>query len=252
MVQVYLKLLTFVNSMKFLEIQRNQLRRALFVGILLSFGLVNAQESEVERLSGFKKFKKDSQIYDQERQKAYSAYLESLEKDAFDQKKALEEYRKVKKTEKPLEDTKYYQQYLDAKVAEQKDADDGLAEFMKEKKKWNAKKYDRPFTEEYELGLLTERPRYDYKKRALYGAKPKYKVATPSTGAAASSPGAYSPPFDYGGDNGYIPPPPPPMEPFLDEIPPPPPMPMDGMGDFNNDGFIPPPPPPPPMFDGEF
>ncbi len=159
MVQVYLKLLTFVNSIKFLEIQRNQLRRALFVGILLSFGLVNAQESEVERLSGFKKFKKDSQIYDQERQKAYSAYLESLEKDAFDQKKALEEYRKVKKTEKPLEDTKYYQQYLDAKVAEQKDADDGLAEFMKEKKKWNAKKYDRPFTEEYELGLLTERPR---------------------------------------------------------------------------------------------
>lgn len=239
MVQVYLKIILLLRK-------RLQLSGALFVCIFLSYSPVRSQESEVERLSGFKTFKKENAIYDGEREKGYAVYLEQLEKEAYDRKKALEDYRKSRKQEKSLEETSYYLEYRKEVLKDQKEYEESLSQYLKEKKKWTSSRFKRPFSEEYELDILSDRPRYDYKKRALYGAKPKFKQAPSSS----NSGGSYvPPPPDFGGDGGFIPPPPPPFEPF-DEIPPPP-MPLDG-GDFNNDGFIPPPPPPPPMFDGEF
>lgn len=243
MVQVYLKI-------KLPSKKSVQSSCAVLLGILLFVGHARGQESEVERLDGFKSFKKENSIYDREREKGYAAYLEALEKQAFENKKSLEDYRKNKKLEKPLEETKYYSEYKKDQLEDQKEYEEAQKNYLAEKKKWSSAKFKRPFTEEFELDILSDRPRYEYKKRAMYGAKPKYKPA-PGTGSSAG--GYVPPPPDFGGDGGFIPPPPPPpaFEP-MDEIPPPPPMPMDGMGDFNNDGFIPPPPPPPPMFDGEF
>jgi hypothetical protein len=88
------------------------------------------------------------------------------------------------------------------------------------------------------LGLDTERPRYDYRKRAMFGAKqklgssassgPSGSGSTPSFGGRGSLPPP--PTFDdiSGADNGYVPAPN-----------------MDDFGDIP-----PPPPPPPPMYDG--
>lgn len=247
MVQVYLKIISLFK--KALQVSCAVLLSSLLI-VVNGYG----QESEVERLGGFKTFKKESSVYDREREKGYAAYLENLEKEAFEKKKALQEHRKSKKEERPLEETKYYTEYKKDVLEDQQDYEDSLKAYMAEKKKWSSAKFKRPFSEEFELDILSDRPRYEYKKRAMYGAKPKYKPA-PSANTGSSSGGYVPPPPDFGGDGGFIPPPPPPPPPFepMDEIPPPPPMPMDGLGDFNNnDGFIPPPPPPPPMFDGEF
>ncbi|MCB0368357.1 MAG: hypothetical protein KDD45_02690 [Bdellovibrionales bacterium] len=229
------------------------------MSIIFCQSQLQAAESEMKRLDGFRQFKKDSQAYDYEREKAYSAYLENLEKEAFDREKAIEDYRKNKKKTKPLEDTPAYLDDLQVKLAWQKKYEEDLQSYKAQREAFFYKKQHRPFSEEYELDILSNRPRYEYQKRALYGAKPKYKKVPMNEYGGAPASGMPYLPSDAGNDSSDIPPPPPLppdiSQPFLDEIPPPPPMPMDGGYDYNGDGndgdFIPP-PPPPPMFDGEF
>lgn len=221
---------------------------------------VQEHEMEHERLSGYKEYVEESQVYERERLRSYRAYLESVEKDLFEKNKALRDFKKNQKIEKQESDeADNYSEYLEAQAKDQKTADIALEEFKRNQRRSRAIEAKRDFTEEEELGIFVERPRYDYKKRAMFGAKPKYKSAAKSGSGGGS--GASAP--DFATDSGYIPPPPPPMpaelpnEPFYDEIPPPPPPPLPFPGDYGNgemggDGYIPPPPPPPPMFDGEF
>ncbi len=243
-------------------------------GLLLSFLLVSSvwlrpvqariqeHEMEQERLSGYKEYVDENQIFDRERLRSYRAYLESVEKDLFEKSKSLRDFRKTKKIEKQESDEiDNYKEFLSEQLKQDKADNVAMQEYRKNQRKSKAIQDKRDFTEEEELGIFVERPRYDYKKRALYGAKPKYKIAT-KPGSGAGGGGASSPSPDFATDSGYIPPPPPPLpaelpnEPFYDEIPPPPPPPFPA--DFGNgggemgDGYIPPPPPPPPMFDGEF
>lgn len=222
---------------------------------------IQEHEMEQERLSGYKEYVEESQVFDRERLRSYRAYLESVEKDLFEKNKALRDFRKSQKLEKQENDeVDNYKEYLAEQLKLDKADRVAMEEYRKNQRKSKIIQNKRDFTEEEELGIFVERPRYDYKKRAIYGAKPKYKIATkPGAGSSGSS-GASAP--DFATDSGYIPPPPPPLpaemsnEPFYDEIPPPPPPPFPA--DFNNgggemgDGYIPPPPPPPPMFDGEF
>ena len=176
---------------------------------------------------------------------------EKAEPDIQSLKEFKEELKKQKKSDSESDS---FHVFLKEKKEESKDYDDSKREFIKAQKRSHAIESKRDFTEEEELNVFLNRPRYEYRKRALFGAKPNYKVATKST---SSSPTSTQP--EFGTDSGYIPPPPPPPmpsdmpnEPFYDEIPPPPPPPLPS--DFGNDfgdGYIPP-PPPPPMFDGEF
>ncbi len=241
---------------------------SLFLAIAstFSFNMVHArieeQEMEQERLSGYKDQISESQIYDRERLRAYKAYLEELEKDVFEKRKALRDFKRDQDLQgKKDDEADRFEEFNREKIDEQKDYEEKRAEYVKNKKKNHAIEAQRDFTEEEELDIFLDRPRYNYKKRAMYGAKPKYKVAKSGKGSSGASPP------DFGADSGYIPPPPPPPvdmpnEPFYDEIPPPPPPPapmpnsdfgggVQGNGEFG-DGYIPPPPPPPPMFDGEF
>lgn len=225
-----------------------------------SHARVEEHEMEQERLSGYREQVVETQIFDRERLRSYRAYLESLEKELFDKNKALREFKVAqKKQEKKEDESNSFEIFVKEKNEELREAETARLEYKRNRKKSQAIESQRDFSEEEELGIYVERPRYDYKKRALYGAKPKYKIAVSKSGGAAAP---YSPP-DFGTDSGYIPPPPPPPIPempndqFFDEIPPPPPPPPIMPGDFNNggefgDGYIPPPPPPPPMFDGEF
>ncbi|OYZ20708.1 MAG: hypothetical protein B7Y39_10495 [Bdellovibrio sp. 28-41-41] len=223
---------------------------------------IQEHEMEQERLSGYKEYVDENQIFDRERLRSYRAYLESVEKDLFEKSKSLRDFRKTKKIEKQESDEiDNYKEYLSEQLKQDKADNVAMQEYRKNQRKSKAIQDKRDFTEEEELGIFVERPRYDYKKRAMYGAKPKYKIAT-KPGSGAGGDGASSPSPDFATDSGYIPPPPPqlpaemPNEPFYDEIPPPPPPPFpadfgNGGGDMG-DGYIPPPPPPPPMFDGEF
>ncbi|NUM60174.1 MAG: hypothetical protein HUU56_16185 [Bdellovibrionaceae bacterium] len=224
----------------------------LILVLLLAGFFLKAEEEEYERLQDFKRFKKDNKIIDEEREKGLAVYLEELDKEAFESRKALQEYKKQKKTERNSEDSKYYEEYLKEKKDQEQVYQEDLDEYLKDKKKYSSGKYKRPFSEEFELGILSDRPRYDYKKRALYGAKPKFKSSEGKGSSSGGASGTNSFPGSNNSrpDNNFTPPAP--VDPFFDDIPPPPPpMPMDDGGGFNNDGFIPP-PPPPPMFDGEF
>lgn len=216
---------------------------------------VQEQRMEQERLSGYKEYVEESQIYERERLRSYRAYLESVEKDLFEKNKALRDFRKTKKIEKQESDeADNYRVHIDEQKKGEKAAEIARQEYRKNERRNKIIESKRDFTEEEELGIFVERPRYDYKKRAMYGAKPQYKTTVKT--------GSVTPPPDFATDSGYIPPPPPPPmpaelpnEPFYDEIPPPPPPPFPGEfgnGDSGGDGYIPPPPPPPPMFDGEF
>lgn len=234
----------------------------VFLGVTYTAVQAKVKEHEVEqeRLSGYKDHVLESQIYDRERLRAYHAYLESVEKDLFEKQKALREFKlALKKQGKSDDESINFKVFLEEKNAEMKEYWEAELEYKKNKKKSSIIENRRDFTEEEELGIYAERPRYDYKKRALYGAKPKYKIAT--KGGSSNNGANSSPDFapDFATDSGFIPPPPPlptdmPNEPFYDEIPPPPPpIPSDfGNGGDFGDGYIPPPPPPPPMFDGEF
>lgn len=231
--------------------------RILLSLFIITPALARVQEHEVEqaRLSGYKEYIEENQAYERERLRSYRAYLESVEKDMFEKNKALHDFKRNKKIEQQESDEPdNYKDYLAEQKKDEKNADIALQEYKKNQRRSKLMEARRDFTEEEELGIFVERPRYDYKKRAMYGAKPKYKTAEKSISEGGGS--AFPAVPDFATDSGYIPPPPPPPmnEPFYDEIPPPPPMPFPadyGDGDMG-DGYIPPPPPPPPMFDGEF
>ena len=238
-----------------------------FVCILaggISHARIEEYELEQERLSGYKGQVIETQVFDRERLRSYRAYLESLEKELFDKKRALRDFKREQtKQDKKDEESHSFEIFEKEKRDELREQEEARVEYKKNKRKSQAIEATRDFTEEEELGIYVERPRYDYKKRALYGAKPKFKIAVSKGGGGSAGASGSS---DFGTDSGYIPPPPPPAippglpdipnEPFYDEIPPPPPpppMPNEfGNGGEFGDGYIPPPPPPPPMFDGEF
>jgi hypothetical protein len=107
----------------------------------------------------------------------------------------------------------------------------------------------RKFSEEQELKIFATRPRYDDKKRTLYGAKTNYAAPKSFGGSSGGSPVGgmddsmpSAPPVDSGNMD-YFPPPPPPPPPMDDyNIPPPPPS--DEYGNPVTDFGMPPPPPP--------
>ncbi|MGZ3769596.1 MAG: hypothetical protein ACXVCP_10620 [Bdellovibrio sp.] len=238
----------------------------ILVSLLSSFSW--AQTSERTRLSGFEEFKKEEGQFDTARAKGEKAHLEEEEQWINQRNRNLNEYKKEKKQAEISDDGP--EAKADAaekkKYAEvhEKNRKDYVIEKSKEEK-ISREDLKLP-SESQELGLNETRPRYDYKKRVLYGARQKFGK-TPAETASSSSPGRpgsvpgsgptpnFPPPptFDDFGDNGYVPAPMPPDD-FGDMPPPPPPPPPPPFGgdDFGGGDSFPPPPPPPPPFDGDF
>ena len=110
-----------------------------------------------------------------------------------------------------------------------------------------------------ELGLPEDRPRYDVKKRVLYGATSHFGKGSGPSGGGSSFPDSGSGGFTPSGGGGGMDEFPAPPTSFPDDSfdlpppPPPPPMPFDDSTGLNApfDDF-PPPPPPPPADDFQF
>lgn len=231
--------------------------------------------AEKERLSGFAEHQNSEKQFDVARQQGERAYFEKEEQWEVQRERALLDYQRHKTKNEMTEDGPEAK----ADIAEKKNYEQ---EYEKSRIAYEAKKSQMTQvrrgagmpTEAQEYGLDVERPRYDYKKRASFGAPLKFGSARPSSGSTRpSSPsygGGYVPPPTYdpgptfGGDSGFPPPPTfddfggegdggyvpaPNMEDYGDVPPPPPPPPFGddfGGGGFNPD-FPPPPPPPPPF-----
>lgn len=229
--------------------------------------------AEKERLSGFAEHQKGEQQFDVARQQGERAYFEKEEQWEVQRERARLDYQRHKTKNDMAEDGPEAR----ADIAEKKKYEQ---EYEKSRVAYEAKKAHLDQvrrgsglpTEEQEYGLNVERPRYDYKKRASFGAP--LKLGSSSAGARPSLPsspsfgGGYVPPPTYdpgptfGGDSSFPPPPTfddfggedggyvpaPNMEDYGDVPPPPPPPPFgdDFGGGFNPD-FPPPPPPPPPF-----
>ncbi len=232
----------------------------LFMGMLsmISYQLAFAQveHPELERVRGFDDYKKQRRMNDREREKGLALHLERIEMERREYEAALQEHRKAKRKEKPLESTPSYKENVRDRERDKQKRLEEQEEFIADKKVEKKRLTQAQINKLEELGLPEDRPRFDIKKRTLYGAASPFDKAPPATGGGSNS---FAP-----SDNSFPTPPPaqfdefppPPTFPGDDNFdlpPPPPPMPYDeGMG-LNNPPFDEfPPPPPPPMDDFQF
>lgn len=222
------------------------------------------QNDDKGRLSAFEEHKKEQLQFESARAKGERAYLEEEEKRENQKNRNLQEYKKTKKEILMTEDGPEAAEDAAVKKRFAENYEKELKAFTaKQKRQENLdrKKLKLP-SEAQELGLDEPRPRYDYRRRSVYGAKPKFGKGTdvgssrggslPSRGSApgGSAPSFPPPPsFDDFGDDGYVPAPN--MDDFGDVPPPPPPPPLPFGGDDGGVDDFPPPPPPPPPFGGD-
>ncbi|MFP5519014.1 MAG: hypothetical protein ACLGGX_03875 [Bdellovibrionia bacterium] len=232
--------------------------KTLFGTLILISHFAMAQHPEEVRLRGFAQHQKGIDRFDRSRDKGEIAYLEELEKWERQRLAALEEHKKQKKIESPQEGGKEWRADLAEKQAYEQELEQSRQDYIKKQDRFNRQNAANLPSEEEELGLTGEqRPRYDIKKRASFGAPLGFGLksagSTSKGGSFGGGSGSFpAPPAfnDFGDDSGFVPgsnlgeydsgsdfPPPPP--------PPPPPF-SDG-GDFPE---FPPPPPPPDFNDG--
>ena len=214
------------------------------------------------RLKSFKDEVKGNKIFDEEREKALSEFLEEQEKWDLYRDRGLREYRAEKRKDSaPRVGSVEYNAYLEEKESEEARYERSRKIHVETKNKFSSKNSLETISrlESEELGLYAERPRYDLRRRALN----KWVNSGSKTGGSGFT----------GSSANYQPPPPPPVDfspapefpaapaPYegFDEsaqAPLPPPVfdsnnggMSDGFMNPNGDLSIPPPPPPPPDFD---
>ncbi len=234
----------------------------------LALKLKDELEHETKRRNDFKVNRSAKQTYEQEREKGLSLFLEEQEKWDVTREKGLKEQRafRLKSIDRDENSPEYRQ---DQKVKKKYEAD---LELSRQKQIATKQQVTQLFknkvsvTEEEELGLYNNRPRYAQRARGSNKWSLKGKAQSGSSGANSSSSsnsgGSWqsgdlgtSAPFDYPPipNQDYVP-----TDNFDDLPPPPPMMPYEGYGapggfdmPYGNGGnqeFAPPvgyPPPPP-------
>lgn len=209
----------------------------LLLSFLLTPFLAFAQHPEVVRLRGFAEHQSENRRYDKTRDRGEISYLEEVEKWERKRIAAIEEHKRQKKIQSPKEGGPEWQ--ADQKVKRQQELDLAKArqQYVVSRDNFDRSKYKGLPTEAQELDLVgPQRPRYELKKRATFGAPLKFGIRGSGGGSSAggsfsgSSGGSFPPPptfDDFGdGDSGYVPAP--------------------NLGEYDSGGDFPPPPPPPP------
>lgn len=242
-------------------------KRILFVLATLAPTLLFAANKEEVRLRGFAEHQNNQTQFEDARSRGEKAYLEQQEQWELARERTAEEYTKQKKS-RSMEDDGPEAKADEAQKKEWADQLEKERRDYVELKAQNKSEVVRGKngipTEAEELNLADNRPRYDYKKRAYFGAPGKYKAGSSRGSGGSSGGGSWGggstpsfpnpPPFeDFGpSDGGYVPAPNMPDD-FGDVPPPPPPPPPPPFGDepFGSDMTS---PIPPPTFDdgGDF
>lgn len=208
-------------------------------------------QHEANRRKAYKEFEDEKKKSEKEQNKGLSLWLEEQEQWDLTREKAIFEYKKNKR-ETPQEGSKEYYADLAEKERAQHVVEEGRKQHIAIKKNIIAQFSPQNVTsEEEELGIYTNRPRYDLRKRG----RNKWTKGGSSFGGGGSS-GGYSPGGGFQTDYNDFPPPPPPdfnavpQDSFEDFPPPPPPTDFGNAPGTFDSGFgdapIPPPPPPPP------
>ena len=115
---------------------------------------IQEHELEQERLSGYKDHVVESQIYDRERMRSYRAYLESVEKDLFEKKHALKDFKKSQnKVRDDKDEQAAFAEFMKAKKQGEKEMDRAAAGYRKNQQRSKNVASRRDFTEEEELDV---------------------------------------------------------------------------------------------------
>lgn len=209
----------------------------------------NSFKKEVEfnlnRRKDFEKNEDRTKIFEKEREKGLSLYIEETEKWEYLREKGISDERKKRAAAKVMtEDSPEYRQDQAVKDKREQSLEKSRADYAATKKKvLSATATEvKGQTEEQELGLISDRPRFAQDKRnknkwLAQKSAPSFGGSSSSNTSSGYAPPASSPNVDY------IPPPPDyssyPSEGFEDLPPPPPPMPYESMspGDFNQPNF---------------
>lgn len=223
-------------------------------------------QHEANRRKAFKQFEEEKKKSEKEQNKGLSLWLEEQEQWDSAREKSVNEYKKTRTPARPglidaqgmaQDVSKEYYADIEEKQRAQRVVEEGRKQHIAIKKNIIAQFSPQNVTsEEEELGIYTNRPRYDLRKRG----RTKWTKGGGSSfggGSSSGSSGGYNPGGGFQNDYNDFPPPPPadfnavPQDSFED-FPPPPPPPTDfgnapGMYDSGfGDAPIPPPPPPPP------
>lgn len=207
-------------------------------------------EHESNRRKAFKEYEDEKKKSEKEQNKGLSLWLEEQEQWDLSREKAVFEYKKNRR-ETPGEGSPEHLADIAEKERAQRVIEDGRKQHIEIKRKILAQYQPLNVTsEEEELGIYNNRPRYDLRKRGKNKWTSKGGTSLGGSSSGSSSGGFQS---DF---NDFPPPPPPdfntvPQDSF-DDFPPPPPPATDfgnAPGTFDSgfgDAPIPPPPPPPP------
>lgn len=217
------------------------------------------------RLKSFRQEEKNNRIFDDEREKALSEFLEEQEKWDLLRDRGLREYRSEKrKDSSPRVGGPEHNTYLEEKESEDARYERSRRLHVETKKQFGPKNEAESISrlESEELGLYSERPRYDLRRRAANKwVNSGLKTGGGSGGFSSGNSATFQPPLPPPAD--FVPSPefpaaPAPYEGFDEsaQAPLPPPV-FDSNNGGMTDGFmnpsgelnIPPPPPPPPDFD---
>lgn len=201
------------------------------------------------RKKQFLEHRQEGEIFDREREKGLSLYLEEEEQWNLQRLQAFEEHKRTKNDRAELRGLEAYHLHLKEKSEQLEEEQALLADHLRQRRA-GPQGTPSDLSENEELDLIAKRPRFDISRRVLYGAKPKgkekdkdkTKKASDKFGSGASGRISDSPETSPG----YSPPPSMP-EPDFNDFPPPPPPPS--MAPYD-EGDFPPPPPPPPFDDG--
>lgn len=207
---------------------------------------------DTNRRNAFFQHLDENKIYDQEREKGLSLFLE--EEERWNRLREKESREHAKSRPKPMDDFgPDYEADLKEKQVIEKQREVDRQKHVRTKKNLFMEFEDKiPQTEEKELGLASERPRFDLRRRAN---NKWVNAGKKIQGSAGSGGGSSSSPFDapMPAQNDFVAPP---IDTNFEDIPPPPPpIPYDNFEQGNAGGFdsgfgdVPPPPPPPPPND---
>ena len=219
-------------------------------------------KQQQRRLDGFYEHSEEGKRFDRIRERGEMEYNEELLKWEDERTFVVNEYRKNKIRNANKVDAEALRDQREFEKKNQQFEELSLKNrkgyiAAREKIKSQSK---RKFSEEQELAVYEKRPRYEDRKRAVYGARTKWtgssKPSSGGSGGGSSSPNyddAAPPPPPTPVDSGnmdYFPPPPPP--PPMDDYNVPPPPPMDDFGNPMQGDYGAPPPPPPDFNQGGY
>lgn len=222
-------------------------------------------QHEANRRKAFIEFQDEKKKTEKEQNKGLALWLEEQEQWDSAREKSVNEHKKTRTPARkmlidpqgqPQEISKEYYDDLAVKEHAQRVVEEGRKQHIQIKKNIIAQYQPKDVvSEEDELAIYNQRPRYDLRKRG----RNKWTKFGVSLGGQSGTPASgYNSGGFQGGDSSDFPPPPPPTD-FtnvpqdnFDDFPPPPPPATDfgnapGMYDSGfGDAPIPPPPPPPP------